>query len=274
MMSTPQLVAGLLKTGGKLLIVGGGTGELPDPIANHPQILIWDDHDMAIGNREVPSNVKVIMYNRWVSHQTARKLGAAANSLRAIKFPMLKTREIKELLSEFLQTEPIAAPLQELERETERFIASTVEVTEEVPHEVAELKEETVVKSSGRVEQGALKGFLEKNFDNTQSYKARGAISKEAKRLTVIAKKEGIESSFASIAQAVGKLARNKKPLPTTRPTSQLARGNNDDFEQLDVLISDAIAAMKLVQEHLPKVRKETERLRGMKDRVLKLFAE
>ena len=264
-MSTPQLVAGLLKTGGKLLIVGGGTGELPDPIANHPQILIWDDNDGAIGNREVPTNVKVIMYNRWVSHATARKLGQAANSLRAIKFPMLKTREIKELLSEFLQTDAIEAPRQELERETEAFIASTPIVTEEVPHDVAE---ETVVVKKNKAAGGVLKEFLRRNFDATKSYKERGTISQEADRLIKIAKSEGIQSSKASIAQAIGQLV--KHPRVAHIPT----RNVNDDFEQLDVLISDAIAAMRLVQEHLPKVRKETERLRGMKDRVLKLFSE
>jgi len=268
MMSTPQLVAGLLKTGGKLLIVGGGMAELPDPIANHPQILIWDDHDDAIGRREVPTNVKVIMYNRWVSHATARKLGVAANSLRAIKFPMLKTREIKELLSEFLQTDAIEAPKQELERETEAFIASTPIVTEEKPSESA-IEETVVVNSKDRVGAGVLKDFIARKFDSAKSYKERGTISKEAERLFKLAKGEGIQTSKNSIAQAIGKLSKTggkTHHIPT--------RNVNDDFEQLDVLISDAIAAMKLVQEHLPKVRKETERLRGMKDRVLKLFSE
>lgn len=295
-LKTPELVATLLKSGGKILIVGGGTSELPNNITNHPQILIWDDTKQGIEQKEVPSNVKIIMYNRWISHTNRWRLDSAAKSLRAIKFPMLKTREIKELLSEFIQAEPMDITKEKMDEVVLDIVVKDEFDEEKVSEPIVSEPSEPIVNETEvgldmsnlkkTSKSSPLRDFIVKNLNINNDYSVKGSISKEAKRLFPLAKEKGATQSINSLNQGIShiliEIKKNKGIIiePRTRGVALSSRvkedpkTNNDDFEQLDVLIQDAIAAMKLVQEHLPKVRKETERLRSMKDKVLKLFGE
>lgn len=262
-----------MKDGGRILVVGGGMSDLPPAYQNHPQVLIWDDNKQGHSQREVPSNVRVIIYNRWISHATAQRLSEAARSLRALKFPMLRTRDIKTLLSEVVQADPSEEPAAKIE---EAIIAAE-------QFEMQPAEESPVVKKQDKRKESPLRDFVAKFMDPKIDYTQRGAIRQEGQRLIEIAKREGVKTTPLSLTNAVGILAKQLRksrgeavPEPrrragTPRVKTSSASGG-DDFEQLDQLIDDAIAAMKLVQEHLPKVRRETERLRGMREKVLKLF--
>jgi len=261
--NNPELVAHLLKKGGKVLIAGGEMKDLPREYQEHPQIIIWDDNQKNNIRREVPSNVKVIIYNRWVSHATAKQLSNAAVSLHAIKFPMLRSREIKELMAEVVQTEPPDVPEEVIEAEIEKTV---------VPEE----KETDMGK-----EPTTLKEFIAKYINANIDFSQKGTISSEARRLFEIANKEKFSTTILSMKQAIGLFVRELKGEKITRKSQSKSESSPnksinkvDDFSELDRLISEAIDALKLVQEHMPKVRKETERLRGMRSRVLELFNE
>lgn len=266
-MNNPELVAHLLKKGGKILIAGGEMKDLPREYQQHPQIIIWDDNQMGI-NREVPSNVKVIIYNRWVSHATAKKLSNAAVSLHAIKFPMLRTREIKELMSEVVQTEPQDIPEEQIESEIEKSLSVREDSKEQ---ETTMAKQPTT-----------LKEFIAKHINPNLDYSVRGKVTSEGKRLYDIAKQEKFQTTPLSLRQAIGLFVKELRGIKVTHSKSKLEVVNKapavinavDDFSELDRLISEAIDALRLVQEHMPKVRKETERLRGMRERVLELFSQ
>ena len=288
-MKTPQLIATLMKGGGRILIVGGGTEELPDSITRNPQIIIWDDNKQGIEQKEVPSNVKVIMYNRWISHTNRWRLDNAAKSLRAIK-------EIKELLSEFIQAEPIEMTKEKVDEVVldivarEEFIEEKLNETPVEPSETVETNEGLdMSKANGK--RGTLKDFIIKHINLNTDYSKKGTIAVEARRLFDKAKSSGLKTTIGSMNQGISvllkEIKKNKGEVPKAKPehgtgvslaahvpVKEKRNNNIDDFEQLDVFIQDAIAAMKLIQEHLPKVRKETERLRSMKDKVLKLFGE
>ena len=119
-MNSPELVATILKQGGRLLLVGGDMETLPRQLIEHPQILVWDDTRQNLLNKEIPSNVRVIIYNRWVSHSLVAKLNVAAKQLRAIKFPMQRPREIRELLAYIAQAEPQPVTPIDVELEIEK----------------------------------------------------------------------------------------------------------------------------------------------------------
>lgn len=264
-MNNAEVVASILKKGGRCLIVGGETKDLPKIYQEHPQLLIWDDNQQNITNKEVPSNVKIIMYSRWVSHDTAKKLSVAANNLHAIKFPMLKTREIKTLLTEFMQADAS-------DKIDEKEIENLIEQQNSIPEEPAIKHDEEITEMPKQTKKISAKGdlqrFIARNIDINKNYKVKGAIKEEANRLIAKAKNEGLPTTIASLANGIGQFVRGKNK-PLTKSTQSV-----DDFSELDKLIEDAISAMKLIQEHLPKVRKETEKLRGMKEKVMKLFGE
>jgi hypothetical protein len=252
-MTNPQLVAKLLSQGGRVLIVGGQLRDLPPQYHEHPQIIMWDDNKQEYLTKEVPSNVKIIVYTRLISHGATDKLNRAAKDLHAIKFPMLRTREIKELMSEVIPTP----------------------VTEPVETTPAQESEETTMPKQ---EQGALKKFIAKNINMGLDYSVKGNKTREGERLYELSKKEGVKTTRLSAIQGVrvvlDEISGHKKTpkvIRAPKPTMKSSEGV-DDFAELDRLLTDAITAMKLIQEHLPKVRQETEKLRGMKAKVLSLF--
>lgn len=264
-LTQPGLIARILHDGGKLLIVGGAITEfMPTSLQNHPQVVVWDDEKQGFSNKEVPANARVIMYNRWVSHGTAAKLREAAVSRHALLFPMLKTGEMKRLLAEVIQTEPAEC-------------AAVETAIAEQKTKLQEEKEETTVVQKKISKQGELQRFLSRNLDLDIDFSVKGSKSDEARRLLPLAQKDGLPTTEASIANAIGIIVKNLGKEPTkTRPSVEkktaATTGASDDFEQLDRLIQDAIAAMKLVQEHLPKVRRETGKLRAMREKALKIF--
>ena len=295
-LKTPELIATLMKSGGKILIVGGSINDLPDNITNHPQIILWDDEKGSgrNDNKTVPTNVKVIMYNRWVSHQTAKRLSIAAAELRAIKFPMLRTREIKDLLSVFLQADAMDIPKEKLDETVANIVA--VQETEKEPEQaintepVIHNEEPLNMVKQDRRKESPVKDFVIKHLNLNNDYRVKGSIAKEAARLYDL--KTRPKTTLGSLNQAISRIlieirknkgeSVEKKPrlksehgepkVLSSHVPDKKVRANGDDFEQLESLIEDAIAAMKLVQEHLPKVRKETERLRNMREKVMKLF--
>lgn len=275
-MNNPELVATILKHGGRLLLVGGDMESLPRPLLEHPQILVWDDTRQNLLNKEIPSNVKVIIYNRWVSHSLVAKLNVAAKQLRAVKFPMQKQREIRELLAHIAQAEPQPVSPIDVEVEIEK-VNKTAEPAFPEYHEEPEVEETTnMAKTQSK---SPLKDFIAKHMNINLDYSVKGVKITEARRLFEIAEKEGLKTTQGSISQGIYVMVRElkgKKPVrkaSTTRESSREKQQSvGDDFEELGRLISDAIVAMKLVQEHLPKVRKETEKLRGMKNKFLKLL--
>lgn len=259
-MDTKELLAQIVTKGGKILLVGGGLSKLGADYLNHPGIIVWDDEKQDHNSKHVPGSVKVIMWNRLVSHATVDKLNNAIHSLGAIKMPMLVNHEIKNYLSKIVPTEkkedrliPLSAPLDS-------------PITEPTPLE--EGKEEM----PKQVDKGALQKFLAKNMNIQIDYSQRGSIAKEANRLFPKAKSDGIKTTIGSLTQAVGKLAKNLSKAKHQPASSSAAKSTNDDFEELDKLLADAVAAMKLIQEHLPKVRKEVEKLRSSREKMLKLL--
>lgn len=276
-MNNSQLIAHILKQGGKLLIVGGETKDLPRPYHEHSQILIWDDNQQNFAQKEIPHNVRIIMWNRWVSHATQKKLNEAAKSLHAVKFPLLKPREMKDLLSEvvYIDKPQEDIPAEVIEQEIEE-VNKTVE-----PLDLNEAVKDTIPMAKHiHVEQGTLQKFYAKHLNINRDYSIKGAKVNEAKRLFEIANREGVKTTLASLANGLGVFLKRlekgrstptpRKPVVTTTKESTVIV--EDDFAQLETLIVDAIAAMKLVQEHLPKVRRETEKLRGLKQKFLKLL--
>lgn len=264
-MTNPELIAHLLKQGGRVLVAGGGISDiLTKQQREDPRIVCWDDEDRNFDAREVPSNVRAIIFNRWISHQLSAKLAEAAKRMHIVRFPMLRTREIKTLLEEAYQTEaPEVAP------EVAATAIAEAEARDAAAEETTAMVKEAEVATTAGKSRGFLQAFIAKHMNLSIDYSVKGSIAREGDRLLAKAKTEGVKTTQHSMRNALAIAIRNmgKARKPAAQPTDM-----QDDFAQLDRLIEDAITAMKLVQEHLPKVRKETERLRGMRERMLKLL--
>jgi hypothetical protein len=268
--TSAQLLARLVHHGGRVLVVGGGTENLPDVYTRHPQLVFWDDESQTHHHKEVPANVKAILWNRWISHSTVARLNDVVNRRRLLKFPMLRTAEIKELLKEIVYLQP------------------TVSAAKEV--RVVEQEHEVVERPAPKQRLGSLKDFVRQNYDRSRDYSQVGEKTKESDRLLPLVAAAGLTTTPASLAECVRMVIKESgAPLPRssstpkapatvakrvvrTRQTPSPKAAGSDDFEQLDKLIDDAITALKLVQEHMPRVRLETERLRDLKTKVIAML--
>ena len=265
-------------------MVGGGVADLPDRYQKHPALLLWDDNVQETLHREIPMNTKAILYNRWISHPMARRLNDAASRRQILKFPMLKTRQIKELLANIVGERPMTLDelLANTQPETplmehELTVATPEEAERALP--VSPLPSTTTPRRHGDV-----KRFIAKNANFDQDWTVKGSISKEAARLLEVAKDQNLATTLNSLSQGLGNLIRDMgvydetpvvvepEPVATAKPkaptVAKVNARSKDDFEQFETLIEDAVAAMTLIKEHLPKVRKETERLRGLRARM------
>lgn len=265
-----QVVARIAKSGGKILVVGGETSNLPDRIKNHAQIVIWDDNVQDFTNKEVPRNTRVILCSRWLSHTNKWRLDKAAKELRALKFPNLKAREIKEFLSEMIQEEPEVAPIEE--KEVKQIVEQQQQLDEITIETNKEIKEiEQVAKTN--LKRGVLKNFIVKYLDINKDYTVKGSITKEAVRLFDKAKQEGLKTTLASVSQGVSvtvKQLRGNKSAPAVKPTTKTSKtiSSLGSFAELDRLIVEAITAMQLVQEKLTEIKAESEESQNMKKKL------
>lgn len=267
--TTPQMLARLVRHGGKILICGGQvTQHLPDEILTHPQIVIWDDRRQEHDQRDVPMNVRAVMWTRYASHATVRRLNDHAIKARCLKYPMLKVGEVKRLLADIIVVAPII---------------------KEMPVVTADSTPTGEAPPANGAARGSVKTFIAAHFNEALDYSERGVLASEARRIYTLAQAEHLDTTVGSIGQALRGVIRDSgkvtarqgapqatagarmKPAPSVA-TSAINLKDTDDFTQLDRLLDDAITALRLVQEYIPHIRKETERLRGVRQRVLAVF--
>lgn len=259
--SKTDAVIRLMKSGGHLLVAGGGVKNLPDKIRCHPQIILWDDNEQGLEHKQVPSNTRAILYNRWLSHALAGRLRYAAGQLKIPVFPMLKTAEIKNLLAEFVQDDPAPAG------ESEMIDIPDTTVEEVKPF----LMEEDVVQ---KPKQGQLKEFVAKHVKGDLT--VRGTIRAEAVRLFPLLKEAGIKSTLDSVAQAIKKHKDGLKDIPKGRSVTTTAAvvPMTDDFAEAEKLLKDARAAIDLFLDFVPKLRREVMSLRKMQAKMKDLLGD
>lgn len=294
----PHLVTRIMANGGKILVVGGESKDLPNNIINHPAIIIWDDNKQEFAQKTIPSNTRIIIWNRWISHASVGRLNEACKSLHAIKFPFLRAREIKELLSEMVNQSPSVRSDNEFEPVSDEEIDKVNQVNEITfsAQEQIVKTESTTIPDRNEVDMAKtkktgkrvnLKEFIAKHIKMGVNYSVRGSVAPETRRLFEIAKKEGIKPTLGSLSQAMyvalGEIKKNKTKSQsinvgkeeTVKIKTNVMSGKEhtkSEFEEFEKLIADAIAAMKLVQEYMPKIRKEVSMLRSAKDKVLAMF--
>jgi len=278
----PQLLARLIKHGGRILVVGGRVTEyLPKHYKDHPAILLWDDDKQGFQSKEVPQNTKAILYNKWISHPTVIRLNEAARKLHAIKYPMLTTREIKALLSDIVYEE------QSLPAEVSAPSPVEIEAVRQKQEHVAEQHEQERMTTPQPVKkEGKIIGFVAKNLALATDWTQKGSMTKEGQRIFALAQQAGVQTTVGSVTECVrrivkdlgkptfgGKRKKREKREKPAKPTAASFRpAGEDDFVELDRLMEEAIAAIQLVQQHLPKVRSETERLRQMRQKMLDML--
>lgn len=257
-----ETVVRLMKAGGYLLIAGGSTDDLPDKIRSHPQIKLWDDNKQDFLHKSVPTNTRAILTNKWISHQNMGRLRFAAERLRIPIFPMLTTREIKELLDEFIHFEPV--PTQS---------AGELELPEPepVPTTPAILMKEDLMRAP---KQGEIQEIIKKHgLTEGISNKAN------AERLLPFVREANIKQTIAALEQKIAVMKRGGykgartatvKKMSEPEPTAKLSA--SDDFTEAERLLREARTAIDLFLDFLPKVRKEVVELRKKQAKLKELL--
>lgn len=258
-----DVLARLLTRGGYLLIAGGEMSNLPDKVRSHPQIIIWDDNDQDWQHKTVPSNVRGIIFNSWISHPKVAILRRAAASLNVPIFPFLKTREIKELVSETLQLQEPVPTVPEAPIEL-----PPPQPEEATPDAPAFLTPEDTMRKPTR---GTLLRFVQDNFHQPDNLK-KGWIADEGRRLFVLAKKAGIKTTEGSVIQVVSKLSRDSKTSTRRTTTTTAPPVRTDDFAEAEKMLRDAKAAIELLIDFIPKLRKEVAEHRKRQEKLRELL--
>jgi len=285
--SKTQVVVRLLRQGGYVLIAGGGISELPERIRSHPQILLWDDNKQGALQKTVPSNTRCIVFNQWISHAMVGRLRNAADKLHIPIFPMMRTREIKELLAEIMH-EPVVptTTVEEVPLEPEPVVTPTT-VPETAPPTMSE--EPMALR---KIKRGEHRAILAKEL--SPDIKSISPAD-EAKRLLPIYRgRYGIKIDLGPVEQAIyhykvtngkgyGKDAKPPRPIATveqsevaetkatTPPTSISSMA---DFDEAERMLRDARAALDLILGLVPKLKKELVAARKRQEKLRALLMD
>jgi hypothetical protein len=265
--SRADVVARLLKNGGYVLVVGGGTEKLPERYLKHPQVLTWDDNHQGLEHKQVPSNVRAILYNRWLSHAVARRVRYAAEQLRIPIFPMLKTREVREILDGVVHEEPIVT-----------IPETPIELPPEEPSTTpAFLMPEDLAVPKQQLKPGALQTFIAKHVRGDLTI--RGSIAAEGRRLMPLLKEAGIKTTEGSVVQAI-KVFKDKGLKPhkgapePTRERKESSVTKSDEFAEIERLLTDARSALDLALEAIPTFRKKIEQIEKKQAKLRELLGD
>lgn len=252
--TTSEVVARLLKQGGFALVVGGGTDKLPDKYHSHPQILIWDDNMQETLHKTIPTNTRCILYNRWLSHPMAGRLRTAASSLKIPVFPMLRTKEIKEMLSELVH---------------EEIVQTVVEGELELPEAEPETQAPFITMSElmRKPKRGELASILPKILLDTETPAAAAT-----RLLPIIRGEYKLEQNKTALEQAIRNFRKKGgKTFPGVRRSQPVALQSIvavDDFSEAEKLLKDAKAALDLFLAFIPKLRREVDDLRKKQQKL------
>jgi len=211
--------------GGLVVVVGVRSTNLPVEYSQHPQVVVWDSQDHGTVTKELPSNTKVVLATRFVSHALFGKIHAEARKRNLAFFPQLTTGRLREQLKELLPR-------------VEARVEPEVQVAQALPEVVPQA---VPVPVQAR---GALVQFI-KTEGNLQAVN----VSAEARRLFELAKGKGIPGTLNSISNTLHRLKGGAKPVqekPAVVPTLPKSGG-------LREMLDDVITMIELIKEEVTK---------------------
>lgn len=298
-------MARIAKGGGTILTVGEGLSEQLGQICReHPQIQIWDDKQGPVERKVVPNNTRAIMYNKFVSHATLNSLRKFAEKRPVTLFPMLSTREIKEALQ--LVVDP-TGPIQGIGStskpeilysnrptpvpDTTPVAKEPLDVKDKEPMDLkdsdlldpSETKEKELAQKPEKLGSGVLIASVAKHYNRNIDYSVKGSLAAEGRRLLELLEKEGIPTTLASVSNRLSYVVKNmasgsRKPKTEHKTEHKTAHktvvSNNDDFAEAEKMLADARAAIDLLLDFIPKLRKEMGIHRKKQQRMREILGE
>lgn len=248
-----KVVQEVLKQGGKVVIIGTKNTNIPDEFQNDSRIELWESTDPQTLRRELPSNTRLVLFTKYISHSLFTRIVGQAKNRNVHYFNNVNTTgELRRMLKG--EEEPPPTPVLN---------------GQPIPPVVVPVEK----KEPKSVWEGSMKSFVEQHLDPNY----QGSLAQEAQRLYKIAtEKYGISCTIGSITEA-SRVTRRRlglsgpsdrlkpakvvdMPLPASAPMkvetapaspSPSAAPTNDD-EGLR-LLDDAILSLQLFRDYYSK---------------------
>jgi hypothetical protein len=171
----------------RVLIVGTRAGNLPQWVAEHPQVVQWSSEGPESQRAKAfPEGVAVVLFFKWIGHRNHKRIVDLARETGVFAHPqLLGTGEVRRLLQ----------PLQPVETPTPEAVPPARPTWE-----------------------GSLFGFVEANY---QYATERGHQKTEGERLLRLAYQHGLTTTLASVTNTVGTVHRG---IERTREEERLQR--------------------------------------------------
>jgi hypothetical protein len=224
---------GVLDKGGRVLLVGLRGANLSNEWQDDPRVIVWDGDKEA--HKDVPTNVKAIIYTRFLDHAVTNALTKVARNRRLVIFPMLHTHQVKEKLALL-------------------GIGAVKEATREVvsPKQVEAAK------------RGQTRELVLEHVDFAK------VSSDEARRVLKIAEDRGIKTTMPALLQQIVKL-RREKGLTGTVGSVQPKKTRE---MQLLAVLEDGILNLTLLRDAVKELEAENRELRERQDAMAKVLGK
>jgi hypothetical protein len=228
---------------GNVLIVGTKASNFDEELRTHPRVIMWDSQNEHWTNKDLPQNVRAVFVTRWIGHSAFGKILHEARKRRITIFNPEGTgtiaRQVKELLS----------------------LTPPVEVTIELPQETIVPELQPTKTRTGGYKQAklhALYPYINYTLGNTANARVLFAKAKEL----------GIETTLASLAQAVG--VQRRKVIGTGLKESHPVKPVRAAKQPVDIsvqMLDNMVKEMQDIREYLVAVTKENQQLKARIDK-------
>lgn len=200
-----------LLAGERVLLVGAKPTNLPQALAQHPQVELWDSDGPQITRRNVPASTRVVLFTKWIGHDTHKQIrdDAARDRNRFVWPELLGTGEIRRLL------QPLTAGA----------VSPLVEPQEPLEQTPAAPSCDCGLVGPGLVWGSSTREFVELHWQ-VDDDRSNGWQAREAERLHRLAGQHGLTTSLHYLQSLVSQL--NAQRGQQARDEAQLTRERAD----------------------------------------------
>jgi len=238
-----------------VLIVGGRTTNFPASFREHPRIVIWESTENP-ERYEIPENTRVIIPLRFIGHAVFKRLQDYVRQKQALLWPGLaNTGELKALLSLALDITPDEDTKEVLATDVSSPVTTAIATAADDAQPDTDEPEPTM--PTPPKEKGAVLAFVKQHAD------PKASTTTEARRLMVLAKRQGLQTTESSLMNAIYRA--RQQTIVTAHPVTSrtpATTGTLSHVAEALKIIDDVAAGLSLLKEAVLRVQADEETTR------------